>query len=200
MTPRALASIVLATGLLAGCGGSSGTPGRAATQAATPRSTPAPPAGARDPFEIPADVPLKATGPADPARVKVIRAWSAALRDGDVAGASAQWAVPAKVQNGSPVLRLSSAAEVRIFNGALTCGSVVTSTGGASGGFTIVKVRLTRRRGADCGSGAGRSARTAILVRGGRIVAWYRLPDDPSAPGLPPPPTGDGDPQASQTV
>ncbi|HEY1538515.1 MAG TPA: hypothetical protein VGF63_03880 [Solirubrobacteraceae bacterium] len=200
MTTRALATIVLATGLLAGCGGSSGAPRRSAAQAAAPRSTPVPPSGAHDPLQIPANVPLKATGPADPARVKVIRAWSAALRDGDVAGASAQWGVPARVQNGSPVLRLSSAAEVRIFNGALTCGSIVTSTGGASGGFTIVRVRLTQRRGADCGSGTGHSARTAILVRGGRIVAWYRLPDAPNAPGLAPPPTGDGDPQDSQTV
>jgi len=28
----------------------------------------------------------------------------------------------------------------------------------------------------------------AILVREGRIVEWYRLPDDPDAPGLRPPP------------
>lgn len=201
MTTRALTCIVLCTGLLSGCGAASGTPDRAATQALAPRFTPAPAPGARNPFALPTNVPLRATGAADPAQVKVIRAWSAALRDGDVAGASAEWAVPSKVQNGSPVLKLRTAAQVRIFNEALTCGSVVTSTGGARGGFTIVKVRLTQRKGADCGTGTGHSARTAILVRGGKIVAWYRLPDDPNAPGLqPPPPTDDGDPQDSQTV
>jgi len=80
------------------------------------------------------------------------------------------------------VLTLSSRSDVRIFNDALSCGSIVTSAGGAKRGFTIATVRLTRRKGADCGTGTGHSARTAILVRDGRIAEWYRLPDDPDAP------------------
>jgi hypothetical protein len=113
----------------------------------------------------------------------VVRAWSAALRAGDVDAATALWAVPSKVQNGTPVLTLSSLAYVRVFNASLPCGSVVTSTGGAKG-FTIATFRLTSRKGSMCDAAAGASARSAILVRGGKIVAWYRLPDDPDDPGL----------------
>lgn len=187
MLPRATGPLVLCGVTLAACGGSSATPPRAVTTATIPHVARAPNGAARNPLELPASVPLRAAGMADPARVKVIRAWSDALRRGDVAGASAAWGVPSKVQNGSPVLTLASRADVRIFNDALSCGSVVTKTGGARGGFTIVRVRLTQRPGADCGSGTGHAARTAILVRGGKIVAWYRLPDDPRAPGLLPP-------------
>jgi hypothetical protein len=182
MLPRALTSIVLCALVLSACGGSSGDANKAGSQATTPRVAPNPQGGARSPLELPADVPMKPTGKADPEQVKVIEAWSSALRRGDVTGASATWAVPSKVQNGSPVLTLSSRMDVRIFNDALSCGSVVTSAGAADGGFTIATVRLTQRKGADCGTGTGHSARTAILVRDGKIAEWYRLPDDPDAP------------------
>jgi hypothetical protein len=127
---------------------------------------------------------------ADPAQAKVIRDWADALRGGDIAAASALWAVPSKVQNGTPVLVLGSAAAVRLFQSSLPCGARVTASGSAPRDFTIVTVRLTRRRGASCGSGTGNSARTAIRVRGGKIVEWYRLPDDP---GNPAPTPGGGD-------
>ncbi len=182
MLPRALMTMVACAVVLSACGGSSDTAATAGSQATTPGAAPDRQGGASSPLELPADVPSKPTSTADPQRVKVIRAWSDALRRGDVAAASAAWAVPAKVQNGSPVLTLSSRSDVRIFNDALSCGSIVTSTGGAKGGFTIATVRLTSRKGADCGTGTGHSARTAILVRDGKIAEWYRLPDDPDAP------------------
>lgn len=182
MPPRALTPILACAVLLAACGGSSEKTAKGDSQATTPSAAPAPQGGTGSPLELPADVPSKPTGKADPGQVEVIRAWSDALRRGDVAAASATWAVPSKVQNGSPVLTLSSRSEVRIFNDALSCGSVVTSAGAARGGFTIATVRLTKRKGADCGTGTGHSARTAILVRGGKIAEWYRLPDDPDAP------------------
>jgi hypothetical protein len=200
MLVRSLSTILLSGLVLGACGGSSDKHGSATPSGATPQVTPDAQGGALSPLELPADVPSEPTGKADPAQVKVIRAWSAALRKGDVAAASAQWAVPSKVQNGSPVLTLASRSDVRIFNGALTCGSVVTATGGAKGGFTIATVRLTQRKGADCGTGTGHSARTAIRVRGGKIVEWYRLPDDPNAPRSQPQPAAPPDDSSDNTV
>jgi hypothetical protein len=191
----ALVTTLLCAGLLSACGGSPGAGDQARTQTAAPKARTVPPApqsrGSRDPRELPAYVPLKASLPPDPQRTAVVRAWSAALRAGDIAAANALWAAPAKVQNGTPVLKLSTPAQIAIFNGSLPCGSVVTQAGGAPGGFVVATVRLTRRKGADCGSGTGNTARTAIRVRGGRIVEWYRLPDDPDAPGLLPAPEVD---------
>lgn len=86
------------------------------------------------------------------------------------------------MQNGTPLVELTSTAEVRAFNGSLSCGSVLTSGLGARDGYTIAVFRLTSRPGADCGSGTGNLARTAIRVRDGKIAEWYRLPEDPDAP------------------
>ncbi|MBA3327416.1 MAG: hypothetical protein H0T43_03850 [Solirubrobacterales bacterium] len=146
-----------------------------------PRTLPsAPPSEGRpaDPRAIPETVPLQADGPADPGQTRVIRAWARALREGDVARAASYWAVPSRAQNGTPVLTLRSEADTRAFNRALPCGAVLTRSGGACA-YTITTVRLTQRPGADCGSGAGGSARNAIRVRDGKIVEWYRLPEDP---------------------
>lgn len=184
---RSLVSVVLCAAVLPGCGGlpDGGERARTGARPASPNVAP-PPATSGDPGELPAGVPLKATRAVDPARANVIRAWSQALRSGDIDAANALWAVPAKAQNGTPVMTLSSREAIGAFNGSLPCGSVVTSAGGAPGGFTIAKVRLTRREGARCDA-VGASARTAILVRDGRIVEWYRLPDHPDAPGPQPP-------------
>ena len=171
MAARLYAPLVLCALALGSCGGSDQARSPGPPAVTTPQS----------PLEIPARVPLKATGAADPRQAAVVRAWSKALRSGDVAGASALWAVPSKVQNGTPVLTLSSRAEVLIFNGSLPCGSSVTSAGAAQG-FTITTFRLTDRKGGDCDAAAGASARSAIRVRDGKIVEWYRLPDDPDAP------------------
>jgi hypothetical protein len=127
-------------------------------------------------------VPLRDSGAARPAAIRVIRLWSDALREGDVDRAASFWAVPSKVQNGTPVITLDTAAAVRLFNDSLSCGSRLVSGLGARRGFTIAVFLLTERPGGDCGSGTGNHARTAIRVRGGKITEWYRLPDDPQAP------------------
>ncbi|MGI8728895.1 MAG: hypothetical protein ACR2LK_02705 [Solirubrobacteraceae bacterium] len=175
-----IAAAPLALALLAGCGGaqqpSAGTTERPAQP--SPRAAPADP----DPLALPARVPLQATGAADPAAVTVIRSWSNAMRRSEISRASALWAVPAKIQNATPVVALASRADVRTFNESLACGSVLTDAGGADGGFTIATFRLTERPRGNCGSGVGASARTAIRVREGRITEWYRLADDPDAP------------------
>lgn len=175
--PQVLIACCLAAALSA-CGGASDGSDQARTQTAAPELAPAP----RTPLELPKGTPLSATGAADPGGARVVRAWSDALRGGDIAAATALWAVPSKVQNGTPVLTLSSRALVRAFNASLPCGSVVTSTGGAGRDFTITTFRLTQRTGARCDAGSGATARSAVRVRDGKIVEWYRLPDDPDSP------------------
>ena len=123
---------------------------------------------------------------------RVIRGWVAALRDGDVERAAGFFALPSRVQNGTPVVTLRSRRDAILFNEALPCGAVLTEAR-PHAGFVITRVRLTRRPGADCGTGVGGSARNAIRVRGGKIVEWYRLPDEPRAP-LPPDPGPAPDP------
>jgi hypothetical protein len=168
---RAPVTASLCTLLIAGCGGGGSKDDPAAT---TPRQ----PAPARDPLALPAGVPRTPTGAADAADAATIRDWARALRTGDAARAAALWALPARIQNGTPVVTLRTRAEVRVFNDSLSCGAVLTAAGGARG-FTIATFRLTERRGrrGQCGSGVGQSARTAVLVRDGRIAAWYRLPE-----------------------
>ena len=193
MRVRLLALGALSAIALPACGDSgNGDDGAARTVRTTPES-PVP----RRALDLPRGVPLRSSGaPADPAQAKVIRDWTDALRGGDVRAASALWTIPSKVQNGTPVIELSSRAAVRLFQASLPCGALVTESAGAARGFTIVTLRLTQRRGGDCGSGAGSRARTAIRVRDGKIAEWYRLPDDPDGdrPGPGPAPDGgDGD-------
>lgn len=98
-----------------------------------------------------------------------------------MARAASFWALPAKIQNGTPVLSLDTRSDLLVFNDSLPCGAVLTGAGAARG-FTIATFRLTERRFGHCGSGVGQRAQTAVLVRGGRIVGWYRLPDVAPAP------------------
>ena len=178
-----LSAVALALGA---CGGGSDEPREATStpESDQQRAAPSVPGGS---LAIPRDVPLKASTKADPAAIKVIRMWTDALRMSDVRTASALWAVPSKVQNGTPVLTLGSLADVRLFNDSLSCGSRLVAAQGAKNGFTIATFELTTRPGADCGTGTGNDARTAILVRDGKIAEWYRLPDDPDAPRAPQP-------------
>lgn len=190
--PLTVLPLLLCVLALTACGGGSDTPD--ASSAPQP-AAPSPPAQAQGPLALPRDVPLRESRAGDPAAIRVIRMWSDSLRRSDVRRAASFWAIPSRVQNGTPLLELTSAAEIRAFNDSLSCGSMLTSGLGARDGFTIAVFKLTRRPGADCGNGAGNLARTAIRVRDGKIVEWYRLPEDPDAPApqppaAPPEPTG----------
>lgn len=191
---RAIAALIACGLLLAACGGNQDDDRASApaTGQAAPQQEPAPgpEPDRRNLLLPPVGVPTRGTGAADPADVGVVRRWSQTLRAGDISGASRLWAAPAVGQNGTPVLRLRSRRDVMAFNAGLTCGAVVVAARGA-GAYTIVKFRLENRKGPgamDCSQIRGATARSAIRVRGGRIVEWYRLPDSPrgSAPGDPP--------------
>jgi len=167
--------VLLVAGLLSACGGGdSGKTGQGRTTATGP-------AAPRDPLALPPGVPVRSEGPGERRAIEVIRGWSEALRLGDIDRASSFWGLPAKIQNATPVLTLRSRDDVRAFNLSLTCGAILTAAGKAKQ-FTILKVRLAARRGADCGTGVGKPARTAIRVQDDEIVEWYRLPDDTEAP------------------
>ena len=62
----------------------------------------------------------------------------------------------------------------------LSCGAVATEMGGA-GAYTIVKFRLTKRPGGDCGTGVGGTARGAIRVERRRSRSGTACPTSRAA-------------------
>jgi hypothetical protein len=181
----ALLVSMLAVVGVAGCGGSSGS-GVATSDTSPDNGASAPAQGGMQSvpsdLQVPKSVPRRATGPAKRSSTRVIRRWLAALDHGDVERAAHYFALPSKFQNaGTPVLHIDSEEERIAVNLSLTCGARAERTGGA-GPYTIVLFRLIERTGpgGGCGSGVGGTARGAILVSGGLIREWYRLPDDPA--------------------
>jgi hypothetical protein len=138
----------------------------------------------------------KAPGAADASAVGVIRAWSTALRRGDLNTAARYFALPSEFINGpTDVIAIHTEDQARIANASLPCGAVLISTA-RRGRFVSALFRLTNRVGAAgaCGSGAGELARTNFVIAEGRIVEWIRAPDAGGgaspAPGAPPAPGG----------
>lgn len=118
---------------------------------------------------------------------RVIRAWSDALRRGQVDRAVSFFAVPSVFENGQGPVVLRTRAQVRALT-ALPCGAKLLSTR-VVGRYTVGRFRLTERPGGSCGSGAGQTASTAFVVRGGKIREWRRVADT-SGPRPPPPDPG----------
>jgi hypothetical protein len=110
--------------------------------------------------------------------VGVIEGWVETLADGDVEGAADYFALPSVAENGSPPVTLRSRDDVIAFNRSLPCGAELVKARPA-GRFIVATFRLTERPGGDCGSGTGLVARTAFVVRDGKIVQWRRLPNPP---------------------
>lgn len=118
--------------------------------------------------------------------VVVIDEWVRTLREGDVVGAAELFALPSVVQNGTPPIRLDTRAEAIDFNRSLPCGAELVGAR-RLGRLIAATFRLTERPGpGECGAGTGGLARTAFLVRDGKIVRWLRLrdvpQDEPSGP------------------
>jgi hypothetical protein len=130
--------------------------------------------------------PLAIPGNADPKAEHVIDDWVNALRMGDVEKASSYFALPSIAENGPPPLRIANRAAALAFNRSLPCGArLIAAT--RAGRFTAATFRLTNRPGGACGPGVGGIARTAFVIRNGKILEWRRLPDRPrpSAPSGP---------------
>jgi hypothetical protein len=182
----ALLAVVAATAA-AGCGGSKAGPTVDSTDTTPGNGVSAGTQSVPSDLALPPDVPQRATGPAERESVRVIRRWLRALDRGDVRRAAHYFALPSKFQNtGTPVLHIDSEEERIAVNLSLTCGARAEKTGGA-GPYTIVLFRLVERTGpgGGCGGGVGATARGAILVSGGLIREWYRLPDEPAPPAAP---------------
>jgi hypothetical protein len=179
--------------LAAGCGGSehskTHTVAHRATGTLTSPATPAPLVNPDQAMPTPGP-----TGtPAAARSVNVIRAWSDALRRGDVQSAARYFAVPSVMVNGSDaggqalVITISDRAQAEAANESLPCGARLISTD-QRGRYINALFRLTGRPGpggTDCGGGGGTTARTNFVIAHGRIVEWLRAPDDPGDNGTP---------------
>jgi hypothetical protein len=167
---------ILATAVLAGCGGASSPKHPAPVPARTQRTIPPDPNAN---LRLPAHVPRRAHGTADAASVRVIDRWLRTLRRGDEFGAARFWATGSKFQNATPVLTIDTPIEKVAIQKSLPCGARIKYAAGPAP-FVVLVFTLTRRPGGDCGTAVGQTARGAIRVDHGLIVEWYRLPDDPS--------------------
>jgi len=212
--PRAMMSAMAAArlGLLAagvvaaGCGSSAAT--RSAR--ANDHPQPAPPTGAGSPTgprtrSIP--VPTPSGVPADPAAVRVIRAWSNALRRGNVRSAASYFALPSRFINGPDsagevaVIAIHTLRQAEAVNASLPCGAQFMSAD-QRGRYVNALFRLTDRPGpgGGCGPGIGQLARTNFVIAGGRISEWIRAPNDPGDNGRGGSPPGPLPPRASPIV
>lgn len=114
--------------------------------------------------------------------VGVIRGWADALRAGRVGRASAFFALPAFVFDGTNPLRtLSDRRMVRQFNAGLPCGAKVVRTKRGQGPYVVATFRLTERPGAGRCDGVGNLANTAFVIEDSQIVRWVRVPDPPQS-------------------
>lgn len=147
--------------LLAGCGGDTTTTITGSTEGSTSPSTKAP------------DV-----AGADPGDVKVIEAWSDALRKGDVDAAAGYFAIPSTAENGPLLTKIGSPEDAVAFNDSLPCGAEVISAR-TEGELTTATFRLTDRPGGGCGSGIGGKASTSFDIVDGKIVEWRRIDNGP---------------------
>jgi hypothetical protein len=191
---RAALLPVVLVAVAAGCGG----PSRDAPTTTRPA---APPAAATprgglgiDPTVLPPKaIPTQPTRAADPAAAHVIERWARDVRRGDLTAAATAFALPARFQNGTPVLTLRRRLDVLAVTSGFSCGAIPTRIA-ASGPYTLVRFRLTSRVGGDCRGAEGHTTGAAIRVVDGRIRAWYRL-YDPEEIAPRPPRADPGDPQ-----
>ena len=151
MRTPAFAALVAAA-LLLGCGGDGGEEG---------------------------DSPPAVPGGAEPEDVQVIDEWSTALREGDVEAAADYFELPSIAQNGTPAVQMETREDVVAFNEALPCGAELVRAE-TDGPYIVATFELTERPGeGECGDGVGAEAKTAFLIKDGKIARWLRAADDP---------------------
>lgn len=137
--------------------------------------------------------------------MSVIKAWSTALRRGDVRRAARYFALPSLLVNGTAgALPIKSFSDAVLANETLSCGAIFISAH-VDGRFVNALFRLTDRPGpgGGCSGGVGGTARTNFLIRRGLIVEWVRAPDQPGdngSPQAPPAPRSPGAPGGTSAV
>lgn len=181
--------------VLAACGGESGnrldleTPGADTGRGTltfpltnpTPEATPAP-----------SPTPKPEGGPVTREEKRIIRGWADQLRAGHVEAAARYFMVPSVVSNAGVLGTLSTPEDVHKFNEMLPCGAKLVKTRRSTKHFVIGTFKLTKRPGADCGTGTGELAEVAFLIQRHRITQWMRAPDPQPEP-TPTPPIPDAD-------
>lgn len=119
--------------------------------------------------------------------MRVIQAWSSALRHGDVRAAARYFALPSEFVNGQPdangyipVISIHTLDQAVTVNATLPCGAKFVSAD-QRGRYVNALFLLTDRPGpgGGCGSGTGQVARTNFVIAGGHIVQWIRARQDP---------------------
>src|SRR3954452_8590850 len=175
---RAAVALLL---VFAGCGGSDRTAATTTARPASPlQSVPKqrPPTDdeIRRALLLPDRVPIRATHTASPAEVRVVRGWLDALRAGHIRAAAGYFSLPARFQNFTSIAIMKTPAQALAVNQSLPCGARFLRAGTAHG-FLVYEARLTERPGGGCGTGVGNVVRGAILIRDGKMIEWYRLPD-----------------------
>ena len=127
----------------------------------------------------------------------MIRAWSDALRRGNLVLAARYFALPSEMINGGGagaqvfVIKIRTLQQAVYANATLPCGARFVSAD-RRGPYVNALFRLTGRHGpggSTCAGGVGTTARTNFVIRGGRIVEWIRAPSDPGDNGTPAQPT-----------
>ena len=178
--------------LAAGCGSGTmpvHTTTRAARRIITSPATPAPLINPDHPLPTPGPTGIRAATN----DVSVIKAWSDALRRGDVRGAAQYFALPSVMINGGDasgsalLITITTPEQAEAANETLPCGAQLISTD-RRGRYVNALFRLTGRPGpggSGCDGGAGETARTNFVIVHGRIVEWIRAPDDPGDNGTP---------------
>ena len=110
------------------------------------------------------------------------RYWALGL---PAAAKSALARAPAQTDDVTPALRLTNRSEVIGFNESLPCGARLVRTE-TRGRFIVATFVLTERPGSgQCGAGVGQTARTAFVIRDGRIAEWRRVADQSGAQPAP---------------
>ena len=179
--------------LAVGCGEGTSlvSGGHTSTRAVRRLAVPAPAAPAPGQQSLPTPGPSGV--PAAATDVNVIRAWSDALRHGDVRGAARYFSLPSVMVNGSDaagealVITIQTRAQAEAANATLPCGAQLVSAE-QRGHFVNALFRLTGRSGpggTSCAGGVGSTARTNFVIAHGLIVEWLRAPDDPGDNGTP---------------
>jgi limonene-1,2-epoxide hydrolase len=115
---------------------------------------------------------LTACGGGSPSAESVVRAWSAALNQGDNNTAGSLFAKDAEVVQGGQVLTLRTRHEAIAWNSALPCSGRIVSihTRGQTATATFV---LGNRPHSRC-DGPGQRATAIVKVVHGKIVLWHQ--------------------------
>jgi hypothetical protein len=150
-------------------------------------------AAATTPEPTATPTPKPKGGPVTSEEKRVIRGWSEELRHGHVTAASRYFTIPSVVSNiAGGADKLSSRDAVKQFNATLPCGAKLVKTRRSVKRFVVGTFMLTERPGGACGTGTGKLAEVAFLIRHHHINQWVRVADPSQATATPTPtPTPD---------